>query len=461
MLTDWAAHELQSVRLGDRRLDRRLITLVGDLAARPEASVPQATASWAGAKAAYRFWDNPRADPAAIRAGHRQRLLERLPAGQPVLALQDTTSFDFTTHPRTRGLGYLGHPKRFGFLAHTVLCVSTDGVPLGVLHQQVWRRDPAHLGKRARRRGKPTAAKESRRWLRGLAATGRLLPADQAVVAVADREADFYDLFAAPRRPGLDLLIRAKLRRRVRHEAKLLLPAVQAAPVAGRHTVEVPGHGDRPGRQAVLTVRFATVTLEPPATHPRRRQLAPLTLTAVLAEEEAPPAGEKPLRWLLLTTRAVTTLAEAVEVVAWYALRWLVERYHYVLKSGCRVEQLQLEEAARLQRALATYSVVAWRLLWLTYEARRRPQAPCTEVLSEQEWALLHRQRRPQEALPERPPTLQQAVRQIAQLGGFLGRKGDGDPGVTVLWRGLRRLSDLLAGYHLASHATPQVVGNH
>jgi transposase-like protein/transposase Tn5 family protein len=457
----WAEQELASVRLGDRRLDRRLSHLVRDLAARPEASVPQATGTWAGAKAAYRFWDNPRVDPSRIRAGHRDRLVQRLPSDDVVLALQDTTSFDFTTHPRTRGLGYLNHPKRFGFLAHTVFCVSGQGVPLGVLHQQVWRRDPKHLGKRRQRRHKATAAKESRRWLRGLAATQRLLPATTRVVLVADREADFYDLLAAPRRPGVELLIRAKQRRRVRHEARLLLPAVQAAAPLGTHTVEVQGRGGRPARQATLTLRVAQVALEPPSTHPRRRQLAAMPVTVVLAAEEAPPSGEKPLRWLLLTTRPVRSLEEAITVVTWYSRRWLIERYHFVLKSGCRLEALQLEEAARLQRALATYSIVAWRLLWLTYEARRRPDAPCTEVLTEEEWQVLHRQRQPRQALPERPPRLGEAVRWIAQLGGFLARTHDGEPGVKTLWRGLRRLQDLVTGSRLTVHQPPPiVVGN-
>jgi hypothetical protein len=450
-LNSWAEQELRHADLGDDRLNRRLVRLVTDLAARPEASVPQATEDWAATKAAYRFWDNPRAAPDAIRAAHRQATLDRLPpADGPLLVVQDTTLLDFTAHPATTGLGHLIHRKHFGLLAHSALLVRADGVPLGLLHQHVWARDPSQRGQRKDRRRKQTAQKESRRWLDALHATEAALPADREVLTIADREADFYDLFATPRRPGHHLLIRAKGRRGVQHPARLLGPAVRAAPVAGRLTITLRRGDDRPPRSAVLAVRFGHFRIKPPSTHPRRKELAPLALWAVLAQEESPPPGQKPVCWLLLSTQPVGTLEEAVQAVLRYSRRWLVERLHYALKSGCRVEQLQLGTAQRLRRAIATYSVVAWRLLWLTYEARRQPQAPCTVVLAAQEWEVLHRAVNPDVPVPTQTPCLREAVRQVARLGGFLARRGDGEPGVKALWRGLRRLHDLVAGYRLA-----------
>jgi transposase-like protein len=326
----WSLLELRHVDLGDQRLNRRLVKLVGDLLAAPEASVPQASGNWAATKAAYRFWDNPRVDPDDIRAAHRNVTLERLVDhhDEPILAIQDTTSFDFTDHPDTAGLGYLAHSKRQGFWLHTALAVSAAGVPLGPLDQHTWTRDPATLGKRAQRNKKETADKESQRWLDALAATEAALPAGQRVITVADREADFYDLFAAPRRPGSHLLIRAKPRRRVRHAERLLGQAVRATAAAGTMAVELRRGDDRPPRQAALTIRFATVDIAPPSTHPRRKQLPHLRLTAILAEEEHPPAGQKPVRWWLLTTLPIVTLADAERAVRWYALRWLVEICH-------------------------------------------------------------------------------------------------------------------------------------
>ena len=217
-------------------MNRRLVKLVDDLLHAPEASVPQASGDWAATKAAYRFWDNPRVDPDAIRAAHRDSTRQRLPdrAGEPILAIQDTTSFDFTDHPATTGLGYLGHRKRAGLWLHSALAVTAAGVPLGLIDQRTWTRDPATLGKRAQRNKKETADKESQRWLDALAATEAAVPVGPTVVTVADREADFYDLFAAPRRPGSHLLIRAKPRRRVRHVERLLGKAVQPARRRGR-----------------------------------------------------------------------------------------------------------------------------------------------------------------------------------------------------------------------------------
>src|SRR5262249_60489458 len=218
-------------------------------------------------------------------------------------------------------------------------------------------------------RHKETAAKESQRWLDGLRATEDALPPAQAVVTVADREADFYDLFAAPRRPGHDLLVRARSRRRIKHEARLLGRGIATSPARGQLRVKLPRANGRPGRTATLTLRYGTFALEPPWTHPRRAQLAALPLTVVLAQEENPPKGVPPVRWLLLSTLPARSFAAAVRLVRWYARRWLIERYNFVLKSGCRLEQLQLETAARVERALASYSMVPWTFLWFTYPA--------------------------------------------------------------------------------------------
>jgi hypothetical protein len=332
---------------------------------------------------------------------------------------------------------------------------------LGLLDQRTWTRDFSTLGKRAQRNKKETAEKESQRWLDALAATEASLPVATTVVTVADREADFYDLFAAPRRPESHLLIRAKPRRRVRHVERLLGKAVRAKAAAGTITVELRRGDDRPPRQATLTIRFATLDIAPPSTHPRRKELPYLRLTAILAEEEDPPAGQEPVRWYLVTTLPIATLDDAQRAVRWYTLRWLVERYHYVLKSGCRIERLELETVERLDRAVATYAIVAWQLLWLTYEARHAPEGSCESVLPREVWQLMHRVVHKKKPVPATPPSLKEAVRQVARLGGFLARKRDGDPGVKTIWRGLRRLADLVEGSRLSRENPAQDdVGN-
>jgi hypothetical protein len=172
-------------------------------------------------------------------------------------------------------------------------------------------------------------------------------------------------------------------------------------------------------------------------------------ITVIWAHEHHPPEGCTSISWLLLTTLSVTTLEDALCCVRWYSYRWLIERFHFVLKSGCHIEQLQLESAARIMRALATYTIVAWRLLWLTYEARVNPQQSCEIALEGYEWQALFCHTHQCTQPPSTPPSLHQAIRWIAQLGGFLGRKGDGEPGVKTIWRGLRRLHDIASTWKL------------
>lgn len=296
------------------------------------------------------------------------------------------------------------------------------------------------------------------RWLRVEAASLAALPPGVRAVTVADREADLFPLLAAARPAHADLLIRATHPRRVAEAEGTLWAAVAAAPASGEHTVMLRRSDERPPRTARCTVHVRPVTLLPPQNQRAgERWTAPVALTAILVQEGQPPAGTTALGWLLLTTRPVPDLATAQELIGWYGGRWLIERYHFVLKSGCRVEALPLQTAARLERALAVYGLVAWRLLWLTYLARAQPEAPCTVALREVEWQPLCCRLQHTATPPASPPTLQAAVRAIAALGGFLGRRHDGDPGVLTLWCGLTRLHDLAQDFQLF-HPQPLTV---
>ena len=428
---------------------QRFATLLADLVAHPTASIPHACGTWAKTKAAYRFWSSPHVTPQAIRSAHVRTTLDRITPQATILAIQDTTSLDFTHHPAKRDLGPLTPSSHHGLFVHSVLAATVDGVPLGLLDQAVWARDPATTGKKHQRRQRTTRDKESQRWLTALSTTHTLVPAEVSVVTIADREADIFDLFALPRPAHSHFLIRATHNRVVDHEAHLLWTSIRQTAVGGELVVDLRRSDDRPARQARLSLRWTTLVLQPPRNRADRATLQPVAVQVLLAEEEEPPAGTPPIVWLLLTTLPLMNVIEAVQYVRWYTLRWLVERYHYVLKSGCRIEQLQLETAERLERALATYSIVAWRLLWLTYQARHAPDTPCTVALTHTEWQALYATHYQTTILPANPPVLGEAVRWIAQLGGFLGRNGDGEPGVKTLWRGLQRLADIVATWQL------------
>jgi hypothetical protein len=448
------------LHLGDARRAARLRQLVEQVAAQPAAGLPQACGDAAATTAAYRFLRNEAIRPAAIRASLVAATVGRCPDHGRVLAVQDTTTLDYTAHPTTIGLGMLDAADQRGLLVHSTLAVSPAGVPLGLLDQQVWVRDPAPQGKRHQREVLPIEAKESVKWLRAARAVEAHLGPGVAVVHVADREADVYDLLALATTLRGDYVIRARHDRRLAGEVGLLRAQVAQAPVRATTAVEVQARPGHPARRARVVVRATTVTLAPPArpvgpivawwtAHPQVERLAPAPLVplrvgVVWVQEVDPPAGEPPLDWLLLTSLPLTTAAAVLTVVAYYRLRWLIERYHFVLKSGCRIEHRRLKTATRLERALALYGAVAWWLLWLTYQARAEPDQPCTAVLDETTWQVVHLVRHPGAPLPATPPDLRTVLRQIAGLGGFLGRRGDGEPGVQTLWRGLMRLHDMV-----------------
>lgn len=446
----WAAQELATANLGDARLTKRLLRIVADKLAKPTASIPQASGDWAATKAAYRFFASEQVSADAIRAAHQHATVQRLLNHSRLLVLQDTTELNYSAHPNTRGLGHLDNVLCRGLKVHSGLAASPDGVPLGVLHQQVWTRQAASKGTKSRKR--PQAERESQRWLSTLEQVQALVPASTQLVVVADREADIYPLFIAPRDERTDLLVRATYDRGLVGGVKLEQVASEVV-WQGTRSVTIPANGSRLQRTARVHIGWTSVQMLPPKDYPRPASAPRPGVQLVVVEEREPPAGVKPLRWLLWTTLPVASWEEAVVVVEYYRARWLIERYHYVLKSGCGIEKLQLETGEGLERALAVYSVVAWRLLWLTYEARVRGEEACTLVFAEHEWQALYCTVYRTSTPPGQAPSLHEAVRLVARLGGFLARKGDGEPGVQTIWRGLIRLEDIAATWLLARDA--------
>lgn len=448
-MTSWA-QELRGRSLGDARRLGRLRRLVIALAAHAEARLGEALEGWAALKGAYRFFSTRAITPDGILATALPACQARCAAAGTVLIVQDTTALDYSTHPLTAGLGHIGRGTHHGLLVHTALAVSTAALPCGVLAQERWARPRRPAQTAATRRTRPLAEKESARWLRVETASLAARPPGVAAITVADREADCFPLFAAPRPAQADLLIRATHPRRVAEAEGTLWAAAAAAPVQGEQGGTLRRSDERPARTAQCTVRVRPVTLLPPQNQRAgERWSSPMVLTAILVQEGSPPAGTTPLCWLLLTTRAVPDLATAQELITWYSYRWLIERYHFVLKSGCRVEALQLQTAARLENALAVYCLVAWRILWLTDLARAQPEAPCTVALSDAEWQALCCRLQQTATPPATPPSLGEALRAIARLGGFLGRRRDGEPGLLTVWRGLTRLHDLAQDFRL------------
>lgn len=445
----WAAQELATADFGDARLATRLVRIVADKLATPTASIPQASGSWAATKATYRFLASKQVAADSIRAAHLDATRSRLQQHETVVVLQDTTELLYSSHPHTIGLGDLDHSGSKGLKVHSALAATQEGVPLGLVQQAVWARQAQSKAKGRKSRKRPQAERESQRWLTTLAEAQQEIKAPTRLIVVADREADIYPLFIAPREERTDLVIRATYNRGLVGGSKLR-NAAERVRWQGSRTLAIPGNGSRAARTATVQIGWTTVQLLPPQDYPCPASAPRPTLQLGVVEEREPPAGVTPLRWLLWTTLPVTSWDEALMVVQIYEQRWLIERYHFVLKSGCGIEQLQLETAERLERALAVCCIVAWRLLWLTYQARQTPEVSCTEILARHEWEALVCVVQGRLQPPSAPPSLREAVRMIAPLGGFLARKGDGEPGVKTLWRGLIRLNDIAATWLVA-----------
>ena len=448
--TNWAVHEFADADLGDERRTTRLVELASALGQHPTAALPEACGTGSMLKAAYRFFNNDGIAPQDILHSHVEATYTRLGAVPVVLAVQDTTEINWTRHPATQGLGPLGHTACHGLLVHTTLAITPERVPLGLLAQQVWARDPADVGKRARRKQLPISQKESQKWLHSLDAvyTAHDCCPTTRLVRVGDREADVYDVLAAPRPAGVDLLIRAAWDRCVQGAERYVWATVAAQPVGAHLQLKVPRRGPQAARDATLALRFCALTLRPPR-HRQREGLPVVTLWAVQVQEVEPPADVTPIEWLLLTTVVVDTVDDATQCVQWYSCRWGIEVWHRILKSGCRIAARQLARGERLQRCLTLYSVIAWRIFYATMLARAVPDMPCSVLLDLDEWQALYCAIHQCPTPPAEPPSLAQAVHWIAQLGGFVGRRRRDQPGTETLWRGFQHLMDLTKMYRI------------
>jgi len=429
----WAEEELGAAELGDARLNRRLVRLVERLAEQPSVSIPAACSGAAETKAAYRLLSHEAVGWSDILAPHLASSLRRMDSEPVVLCLQDTTELDFNGQA-IEGLGPLAYEAQRGMYLHATYAVSPQRVPLGVLNAWMWAREAKAAD------GTRGGLLESVRWVEGyerLAERAAELPATR-LVCVGDRESDLLDLLVKARDLGhaADYLLRCQHNRVLPEGGKLWEAVMQSTPL-GRIRFELPAGRGRQARAVEQELRVQRVRLAD-------RQGGQVEVTCLIASEIDAPAGARPVTWRLLTNRDAATLAAAVELVDWYRARWEVELLFLTLKEGCRVEALQLSTLARIERALAVYLVVAWRIGLLMRLGRACPDWDAERLLTREEWqaAWIVARKRP----PDKTPTLRKALHMIAALGGFLGRKGDGEPGVKSLWIGLQRVASCVEG---------------
>jgi hypothetical protein len=440
-------------QMHDTRHGKRLATLLSELSERPVSSIPSACHGWAETVAAYRFLDNPKVGVEEILSGHRQATLERIRAQTVALLVQDTSFLNYGTLKPKVGMGTVKEKRREEHLLHTTVAFTPARVNLGVVGAKLWQRPEEPVAhERAR---KPIAEKESFRWLEGYALACEVQRAcpQTVVVSVADCEGDIQEWFLDARQrvphERAEFLIRAKCNRRLApgtaHD--YLWEELQAARPLGRITFELSRQADRPARPVTLSVRARSVIFYG-ARRPGGR-LPSVQLWAVYAIEPKPPKGTEPIEWLLLTSVPVNDFASACLVMQWYRARWEIELFFRVLKQGCQIERLRLQTAHRLLNALTIYLIIAWRIHTITMMGRASPEASCEVVFASHEWRTIYMMQS-HSPPPKQPPPLWDTVRALAQLGGFLARTGDGEPGIKSVWQGYQRLYEFI--YAIETH---------
>jgi hypothetical protein len=469
----WTEKEFISADLGDVRLNKRLMTISQRFAQSPLSPINHACDDWAETKAAYRFFSNDKIEYHEITKSHIAATKERCAQQRTVLAIQDTSYFTYAQHPKTKGLcslvrktGHNGPDKDvLGLIMHSTFAVDTDGLPLGIVHQKIYSRPQTAeeiKGKqRKHHRYLPIQDKDSYRWLESLENTSQTLAGIQShIVTICDREADNYDFFLLAQQLSASLVVRAAHNRMVNKESswskttgEKLWGLLKSERSKTTIHVQIPKQDNQAERTAVCDVKFTNFVLHRPQNSVEGDLKNPppsLTLYAVYVSERDCPAGCEPLDWMLITNVPVKDRKQALEIVSWYCLRWRIETWHKVLKSGLKVEDCRLSTNERLYRYIAIMSIVAWRIFWITLVGRAAPEASCRLLLNEFECKILMAKFNRSGTNNKQPPTLSRTIRWIAQLGGFLARKSDKEPGITHIWRGLKKFTAMLDGAELA-----------
>lgn len=444
----WSNKELEGIDLKDKRLNNRFITLSESLSAKPGASINQACEIWKDTKSAYRLFSNEKVTLDSILEPHQMRTVERMKGQKVIISAQDTTYYNYNKHKKNKDMGSIGKSRggvNQGLIMHSALALTVTGLPLGLLSLEIWARETRDKISNDELKRLPIEEKESYKWFKSLRKTEDLKPEGTRIVTVCDREGDIYEFFVEARELKGEILVRANRNRNLSDEEVKLWEYMDSRPLAGNIKIDIPKREKESERTAIVEVRYGRVNLSVPIdfSKSKREKAGIVTIDAVWVKESNAPENVNPIEWMLLTNVSVQNYGDAIERIRWYKCRWNIEVYHKVIKSGCNVEECRLQTKDRLIPYITLCSIIAWRLFWMTKINRQEPDSPCTIILGEHEWKALYVRIHSNKKLPEKLPTVREVIRWIGRLGGFLGRKGDKEPGITAIWRGWRELETI------------------
>ena len=442
--------DFSGLDLGDIRRNERFVAIINNISTLPGSSIPQQNCDWYDTKATYEFYKNDDISIDALRSAissYGRSLIKE----EQVLIAHDFCQISYNDSS-AEGLGYLANAEGKGIITYNSIAISNTGVPLSLVYQDTFIRKEEDFGKAKKRRVSPFEDKESYNWYKGIRAVNTHLGENIHKIHIADREADIYELFFCAYETNTDLLIRAKHNRRLT-DRSALWDAVSELKPAAKTSISIPDNGWTKRVDIDVEVRFHQVEILRPDTS--KNEYKSIKMTAVELRQVSPKMEwqKEQLHWKLLTTLSVENTGEALQCVRWYCYRWLIERFHYTLKSGTRIEKLQLQKAGALQKAIHVYSIAAMRIMQLTYQARDTPDVSCEIVLSKQQWIVLYTLIHKSPPKADQIPTLGEVAKWIGRLGGHLGRKSDGPPGLKAIWTGYKRLCDAASAYLILTNS--------
>ena len=440
------AKDFPHLDFGDVRRNARFVTLIDNISKRPGSSIPLQSKSWYEAKATYGFFRNKEVTKESLQRTIAAYGKSQVEDFNQLLIIHDISNISFTGL-QAEGLGYLDNKEGRGIMCYNSIAASIEGLPLALMHQQTWTRPVEELGKAKDRKQRNFEDKETYKWYEGITEVNKTLGRDIQKIHIADKGADVYELFFSAFESDTDLLIRACHNRKL-GDGSHLWDHITQQDMQGVITLEIPDAKGRRKLPKEAEVRYEKVEILRPSTSNDKYQSVELTAIEVRQVGEV-KSEEDRICWRLLTTLEVTSLSDVLKYIKWYTYRWLIERFHYVLKSGTKIEELQLKQAESLQKAISVYSLAAFRIMQLVYQSRHHAEVSCEVILTRQQWIAMYVLIHQNNKMPDEPPSLSQAVKWIGRLGGHLGRKSDGPPGLKTVWLGYQRVCDLASSYEI------------
>jgi hypothetical protein len=451
----WTEIEFDTIDLGDKRLNNRMLYIIESLGLAPGRTIPQAFKSWTEIKACYNFCDNDLVTEEKLLAPHIEKTLERIREYPVVLLPSDTTDINYTTKEAMRGKERLSN-KQSGIWLHPTIAVTPERLTLGIVDANFWHRkqevaEKGAASKRARDKA-PIEEKESYRWLQGYLKAceiARIAPKTQ-IINITDREGDLIEIFETAtvqekQNSFAHFIIRSHHDRcleEIDEETKIqkkIRQRLKETASMGEVEFTLPATEKRKARKVKQQIKAANVTLKPGN---KLKSAKKVKVNVVMAIEENPPEGEEALVWVFITSLPINNFEDVCKVIKYYLCRWEIELFFKILKSGCKVEERQLQTTDRMKNLISIFMILAWRVLFTMMLGRVNSEMSTGEVFEEAEWKAVYKISNNKKALPRKPPKLGEFIIMVAALGGYIDRKGAEPPGVKVMWKGMARMVD-------------------